>query len=106
VLGYAGEYAAARSVVTRLLDAVPSGSYLVIDDGIKTTEGSEQAAQAPGAAGGTAYQLRTFAEIAGFFDGLVLVEPGVVPAIRWRPEPGYLPGPGAEQATCGMARKP
>jgi hypothetical protein len=106
VLGYAGDYDAARSVVKRLLDAVPSGSYLVIDDGIRTTEGSEQGAQAPGAAGGTPYRLRTFEEIAGFFHGLELVEPGVVPAIRWRPPSGYTPGAGAEQATCGVGKKP
>jgi O-methyltransferase involved in polyketide biosynthesis len=104
VLGYA-EYEDARSIIKRLLDAVPSGSYLVIDDGIKTTEGSEQGAKAANAAG-VMYRLRTFEQIAGFFDGLELVDPGVVPAIRWRPEPGYQPGPGAEQATGGMGRKP
>jgi S-adenosyl methyltransferase len=104
VLGYA-EYDEARAIVKRLLDAVPSGSYLVIDDGIKTTEGSEEGARVANAAG-VMYRLRTFEQIAGFFDDLELVEPGVVPAIQWRPEPGYVPGAGAEQATCGVARKP
>jgi hypothetical protein len=51
------------------------------------------------------YRLRTFEQLAGFFDGLELVEPGVVPAVRWRPEPGYSPGTGSEQATCGVGRK-
>jgi O-methyltransferase involved in polyketide biosynthesis len=104
VLGYA-EYDEARAIVKRLMDAVPSGSYLVVDDGIKTTEGSEQGAKVANAAG-VMYRLRTFEQIAGFFEGLDLVEPGVVPAIRWRPEPDYSPGPGAEQATCGVGRKP
>jgi hypothetical protein len=104
ILGYA-EYEDARSIVKRLLDAVPSGSYLVVDDGIKTTEGSEEAVRVANAAG-VMYRLRTFEQIAGFFDGLDMVEPGVVPAVRWRPEPGYRPGAGAEQATCGVGRKP
>jgi hypothetical protein len=103
VLGYA-EYDDARAIVKRLLDGVPSGSYLVVDDGIKTAEGEEGTRVANAA--GVMYRLRTFEQIAGFFDGLELVEPGVVPAIQWRPEPGYRPGPGAEQATCGVGRKP
>jgi O-methyltransferase involved in polyketide biosynthesis len=104
VLGYA-EYEDALGIIKRLLDAVPSGSYLVIDDGIKTSDSSEAGAKVANAAG-VMYRLRTFDQIAGFFEGLDLVEPGVVPAIRWRPEPDYVPGPGAEQATCGVARKP
>jgi hypothetical protein len=30
--------------------------------------------------------FRTQAQITGFFDGLTLVEPGVVPLPAWRPE--------------------
>jgi O-methyltransferase involved in polyketide biosynthesis len=104
VLGYI-EYDDARSIVKRLLDAVPSGSYLIINDGIKATESSEEAARVANAAG-LMYRLRTFEQLAGFFEGLELVEPGVVPAVRWRPEPGYSPGTGSEQATCGVGRKP
>jgi O-methyltransferase involved in polyketide biosynthesis len=105
ILGYVQDYDEARSIVKRLMDALPSGSHLVVDDGIKTTEGSAEGARVANEAG-VMYQLRTREQIAGFFDGLELVEPGVVPAIQWRPEPGYSPGPGAEQATCGVGRKP
>jgi hypothetical protein len=100
ILGHIQDYEEARSIVKRLLDALPSGSYLVIDDGVKTTEGSAEAARVGG------YQLRTREQIVAFFEGLDLVEPGVVPAITWQPEPGYTPGKGAEQATCGVGRKP
>jgi O-methyltransferase involved in polyketide biosynthesis len=104
ILGYA-DYDEARSIVKGLLDAMPSGSYLVVDDGIKTTEGSEEAVRVANAVG-VMYRLRTFEQIAGYFDGLEMVEPGVGPAVRWRPEPGYRPGAGAEQATGGVGRKP
>jgi S-adenosyl methyltransferase len=31
---------------------------------------------------------RSHAEVAGFFDGLDLIEPGLVQAHQWRPDPG------------------
>ena len=37
-------------------------------------------------AGGTTVQLRSKAEVARFFDGLELLEPGVTAAHEWRPE--------------------
>jgi O-methyltransferase involved in polyketide biosynthesis len=104
VLGYA-EYGQARAIVKQLLDAVPSGSYLLIGDGIKTTEGSEAGVRVANAAG-IMYRLRTLKQIVSFFDGLELVEPGIVPATQWLPEAGYVPGTGAEQAICGVGRKP
>src|SRR6266511_2771805 len=87
-----------------LLDAVPSGSHLVVNDGIKTTEASAQAARIANEAG-VMYQLRTREQIAGYFEGLDLAEPGVVPAPQWRPEPGAA-DLHVLQATCGVGRKP
>ncbi|SBW26854.1 hypothetical protein FDG2_5069 [Candidatus Protofrankia californiensis] len=37
-------------------------------------------------AGGIPLQLRSRREVAGFFDGLELVEPGVQVVHRWRPD--------------------
>jgi len=105
ILGHIQDYEEARSIVKRLVDALPSGSYLVVDDGVKTSEASSEGTRVANQAG-VMYQLRTVEQIAAFFEGLELVEPGVVPAIIWRPEPGYTPGKGAEQATCGVGRKP
>jgi hypothetical protein len=42
---------------------------------------------------GTPAQVRTHAEMSGFFDGLTLVDPGVVVAHRWRPKPVGEPDP-------------
>ena len=47
--------------------------------------------------------LRSHDEVAALFDGLELVEPGVVQAARWRPDPGAAAVP--SQVWCGVARK-
>jgi hypothetical protein len=53
------------------------------------------------------YYVRPVAEIAGFFDGLELVEPGVVRVPEWRPETSGDAGSGASavDAYCGVGRK-
>lgn len=51
--------------------------------------------------------LRTPQQIARFFDGLDLLEPGVVSCSRWRPDLGPVGGQPAEvDEFCGVARKP
>lgn len=103
ILGNVADYDQARSIVKRLVDAVPSGSYLVISDGTNTSreivEGQRIANQ-----GGHPYHLRSPEQIAGFFDGLELVEPGVVSLPHWRPDDD--PPPPAMDGYCGVARKP
>jgi hypothetical protein len=47
---------------------------------------------------------RSRAEVARFFAGLELVEPGLVQLPEWRPEPGPRPD-GPVAMWCGMARK-
>ncbi len=54
-------------------------------------------------------KFRTFAQIEELFDGLELVEPGVVLVPDWRPDPG-TPGvddhPVLRLAAAGVARQP
>jgi hypothetical protein len=73
-------------LVARLLDAVPSGSYLVIAhpaSDIHTAQiGSATASFNRVMA--EPVTLRTHAEVRRFFEGLDLVEPGVVQLHRWR----------------------
>jgi O-methyltransferase involved in polyketide biosynthesis len=74
-------------IVTRLLGAAPPGSYLAIShlaSDISVAQVSEMKARLDR----MMYQqgsYRTQAEVARFFDGLELVEPGVVPIQKWRP---------------------
>ena len=78
------------------MEALPAGSYLVIADGVAANPAissaqrryDESARPRYGASAPAPYLLRSPDELAGFFDGLDLVEPGVVPCPRWRPD-GY-----------------
>jgi hypothetical protein len=76
-------------IVRRLMDAVPSGSYLAIShpagdvDTGEIAEGYQRLRELMG----EPPILRNHAEIAQFFDGLEMVEPGLVQLHRWRPDP-------------------
>ncbi len=94
------------SILRRLMDALPAGSYLALSDGTNTTEALNQAIQAYNENSASSYHLRSPEQIAGFFDGLVLVEPGVVTTSRWRPDAADIgSGLGQVDAICGIARK-
>ena len=103
ILGNVADYTQARSIVERLLDAVPSGSYLMISDGTNTSEAIVEG-QRIANQGGHPYNLRTPEEIAGYFTGLDLVQPGVVSIPHWRPASD--PPPPAMDGYCGVALKP
>lgn len=76
------------TIVDRLLDAVPSGSYLVITH--PTLElGGEANAEAMrfwNENATPAITTRTRQEFAGFLERVELLEPGIVSCARWRPE--------------------
>ncbi|MGP3964185.1 SAM-dependent methyltransferase [Nonomuraea sp. 3N208] len=98
----------AYALVKQLMGALPSGSFLVFEDGTNVVE-PEAAAEAERLRDrGEAYQyrLRTPAGITRFFDGLELVEPGVVSVSRWRVESDVFGLPAEVDAFCGVARKP
>jgi hypothetical protein len=102
VLGHIEDYDEARGIVGHLLGALPSGSYLAIYDGIHDPAAAA-AAKDYGDTGAVPYVLRSPEELAGFFEGLELVEPGVVSVTRWRPED---PTAAALPDRAGVARKP
>ncbi|MEV8630615.1 SAM-dependent methyltransferase [Streptosporangium sp. NPDC051023] len=108
ILGHVTEIDEARAIVKRLLDALPSGSYLVVADGTNVIKGPEfeEAIAIWNREGSTPYILRAPEEIALFFDGLELIEPGVVSCPRWRPHPVVLGSDREVDEFCGVARKP
>jgi hypothetical protein len=93
VLGHVVDYDEARSIVARLLDGLPAGSYLAINDSINTSQALEDALRQYEASGAIPYRTRSLEQFAGYFDGLELVEPGVVLVADWRPDPSPFPGP-------------
>jgi O-methyltransferase involved in polyketide biosynthesis len=104
ILGHVVDTDEAHAIVRRLVDAVPSGSHLVVNDGTDTSPAGLAGARIRTDAG-VPYHLRSPEQIAGFFDGLDLLSPGVVPTPRWRPDPGAARPPDEVDVYCGVARK-
>jgi O-methyltransferase involved in polyketide biosynthesis len=107
ILGHIPDTDEARSIVRRLMDALPSGSYLNLGDGLRDpSESLEQAQEGYNETGAVPYNLRTPEEIASFFDGLELVEPGLVSAPLWRPDAESGDSPAEVSHFGGVGRKP
>jgi hypothetical protein len=80
-----------HAIVAALMDALPSGSYLALthlasdlldqgaQDGLADVNGQMMRKQ---------FTSRNRAQVARFFEGTDLVEPGLVRVEEWRPEPG------------------
>ena len=93
----------AYPIVSQLLAGLPSGSYFALYDGASTNEAFNQAQQGYNDSGAVPYHLRSPEQFARYFEGLELVEPGVVPLLQWRPDPDTEP---AEiYSYCGVGRK-
>jgi S-adenosyl methyltransferase len=86
VLGHVEDYDEARSIVRQLLDGLPPGSYLVESDGTDASPAYLEAIEHYRDSGGVPYNARSHEQIAGFYEGLQMVEPGVVPIHLWRPD--------------------
>ena len=105
VLGHVADDDEAGSIVRRLLSGLPSGSYLVQCDGADTDEAYVAALEQYRDSGGVPYNVRSHEQIAAFFDGLELVEPGVGPIPQWRPESSRFAGPADVAELGGVGRK-
>ena len=114
VLHFVPEDDEAQETVRELMAAVPSGSYLVIShagtDDPATDDGVEVIQDVYKRQTATPFAMRTRSAVTGFFDGLELVEPGVVWSPQWRPEPDdpteFVDSPQLAVGLCGVARKP
>ena len=109
VMGHVADYDEAWSIVRRLLDPLPSGSYLSLNDGTNViSKAFEQAQEGYNQSGAVPYILRSREQLAGYFDGLELVEPGLVSCPRWRPDPADTSGgqPAELDAFGAVGRKP
>jgi hypothetical protein len=96
------------SIVRALVDALPSGSYLAVAHPASDVDQHVGPAlrQLSTRMGGTRAVPRSYQEVSRFFDGLEMVEPGLVQLHRWRPGAG-LDDTGRDLAAYGaVARKP
>jgi hypothetical protein len=98
----------AYGIVRHFLDALPSGSYLVLSHTITSPAMPDvDAAVAFWNEHGTPkLTQRTPEQILRFFDGLELLEPGVVSCSRWRPETTPWGEPDEVAMFGGIGRKP
>jgi SAM-dependent methyltransferase len=95
-------------VVATLVRALPPGSYLVLAhpaSDVRAAKMAEMTKRVNERMSGPRATMRDRDAITRFFDGLDLVEPGVVQPQQWRPDPGEL-SPLQVTAWCGVAGKP
>lgn len=112
VLHFVPDAAQAYGIVDQLMAALPAGSHLTLSH--HTTDLIPSATAARLAAEYASGRLENYtvsrdrAEFTRFFAGLDLVEPGVVPVTRWRPETGSTdPTTGDPPSIYGaVGRKP
>ena len=107
VLHLIGDEDNPHAIVTRLMEAVPAGSWLALSHPARDVcpqQVSEAASRFNQLASEQA-TLRTRDQILRFFDGLEVAEPGLVQLHRWRP--GLAAPAHGQQAAgyCGLARK-
>ena len=94
-------------IVATLVDALPTGSYLVLAhpaSDIRAASMAEMTRRVNERMSGPKATMRDRAAITRFFDGLELTEPGVVQPQQWRPDPALI-SPDQVTAWCGVGRK-
>ncbi|HEX4258475.1 MAG TPA: SAM-dependent methyltransferase [Streptosporangiaceae bacterium] len=95
-------------LVAKLTEPLASGSYLVLahTTGELGTPGMQEAADRYNQTSSVKVTLRNKADVARFFDGMDLVEPGITPVGVWRPGPmDDIPDHGLSTYTA-VGRKP
>jgi hypothetical protein len=103
VMGHVKDPDEVRTIVRDMVGHLPSGSYLAMSDGTATSERVIESHRQYNESGAVPYHLRDVDDFKSFFDGLEVVEPGIVPLGQWRPE---TPDTTVVDGYCGVARKP
>jgi len=96
------------AIVRRLLDALPSGSYVALSHGTLDFIPPEVKAAAEASSVRSDMYGRSRDEVARFLDGLEIVEPGITVASEWRAEeePQPRPAPSEVSVYGAVARLP
>lgn len=96
----------AQSVVNRLIAALPWGSYLALSHSTAEIHGEPmlEVMRELNKRGGTPIRARTRHELIRFFDGMELLDPGVVSCSLWRPDPIQVGTPAEVYLFGGVGR--
>lgn len=105
ILGHIADDEEARSIISDLMSPMTSGSYLAVYDGTDLSPDVVEATEVWNRSANPPYHLRSPERLARFFDGLELVEPGLVSVTQWRPDPDKADVPPNVQY-CAVGRKP
>jgi hypothetical protein len=110
ILGHIGnpddhddEYA--LSIVEQLKQALPPGGYLAVYEATNTSPAYNEAIRIYNETGAEPYHLRAPEQVVRFFDGLELIDPGIVPIQAWRPDEQSAELPAGIDALGGVALK-
>jgi hypothetical protein len=108
IINYVLDDDVAHDIVTGLVDALPSGSYLAMSHPTAEVHAKAMAESVEyyNASGAPPIRTRSRTELTRFFAGLELLDPGVVSCSMWRPERSELGDPVEVTQYCGVARKP
>jgi len=106
VMGHISDDDEAQFIVHRLMAGLPSGSFLALWESTDTSQDLNVAQQGYDDTGAIPYKLRRIEQIMGFFDGLELVEPGVVLVTHWRPGATQSGDTPDVPTFAGIGRKP
>lgn len=107
VVHFVSDADGAADTVAELRAALTAGSYLVLSHATQDGQPPEVLrAQQLSSHTSTEIVLRTRAEIEAYFDGLTMIEPGLVFVPAWRPDPGeVVEQPERVGAYGGVGRK-
>jgi hypothetical protein len=97
-----------RALVARVMDAMPSGSYLALSHlGAELLDQEKQQGfqDVVRRSAQQQYIGRTREQMERFFEGMDLVEPGVVRVEEWRPDPDDAGETGRSALWCALGRK-
>ncbi len=106
VLGHVIDYVEMRSIIARVMDAVPSGSYLALWDGIDTDKAFVELCENYTKTGGAPYIPRSIEQVRQCFDGLEMVDPGLTSITQWRTDTTDVGNVAPISAFGAVARKP
>ncbi|MEU5385894.1 SAM-dependent methyltransferase [Kitasatospora cineracea] len=96
------------AIVRTLVDALPSGSYLALSHATGDFVDPAEAEKGPAVYKSATAQLsmRTRSQVLRFFEGLDLLEPGLVTAPLWRPDQEPQDTDAEVAIWAGVGRKP
>jgi hypothetical protein len=103
ILHYIPDEQDPAGIMATLAAALPAGSYVFIHHLLHSDDEALETAMKRGLGN---VRFRTREEILGLFAGLDLIEPGLVPVARWRPDGPVSDDPVLSLACAGVAIKP